>query len=188
MAKGAKGTTKVTAKTTGWERVVTAITGLDGSKVRVGLLAGNPGESGQSGSSPIKNDDGETGEFNLATLGAVHEFGTADERIPARPWLRETFRARQSELIKHTALVTRAVIRKGMPFKQAYELLGLWGAAAVKTYVKGNNIKPGTSQATIDAKSKDGKIKSTTLIDTGIMVNSVTYDVDMRGAKKGADK
>jgi hypothetical protein len=177
----AKGSVKFTADTRQWERLSTLVKGLDGSVVRVGLLSGKAGAGGSNGSTDI--GDG----MNLATLGAVHEFGTMDERIPARPWLRQTFIALRQDLVKLTIKLTRNIVLGRIKTPQAYELLGLWGSNAVKTYVKGNNVKPATTAATIARKSAEGKEKTTTLIDTGIMVNSVTYDVAARAPDEAID-
>lgn len=122
-------------------------------------------------------DEGEgaadRGGITNAELAAIHEFGTADGRIPARPFVTLTVDGKREE-IKDTAraLVLRMVEGK-LDLARALGLLGAKVAADMKATIKqGDQLAPNAPSTVA------GKGSSRPLVDTGQMVNSITWKVE----------
>ena len=101
------------------------------------------------------------GNFNLASLAAVLEFG--NEHIPSRPFLRQTLSENQE---KYTALFTQ-LFKQGLQIERIYEQLALIAQGDVQLNIARGNWAP-NAKSTIKQK---GSSKS--LIDTGKMRQSV---------------
>ena len=105
-------------------------------------------------------EDGE--EFNLASLAAVLEFG--NERIPSRPFLRQTLQENQE---KYTDLFAQ-LFGQGVDIPQIYEQIALVAQADVQlNIVKGEWVA--NAESTIKRKGS-----SKPLIDTGRLRQSIT--------------
>lgn len=99
--------------------------------------------------------------FNLASLAAVLEFG--NERIPSRPFLRQTLEENQE---KYTALFIQW-FDQGVPAAQIYERLVVMAQGDVQlNIIKGDWVA--NQKSTIKRKKS-----SKPLIDTGKMRQSV---------------
>lgn len=171
-----KAISKIKKNAKGLEILRKAIRKIDAEKprVKVGLLAG----------SSAKREDG----LSNPELGIIHEFGTGDGRIPARPFLRpainknaESYRAALEGVMKK-ALEGKIDLDRGMA------LIGQKAAADVKNFVtQGPPIPPPNAPATLarkQAKTRRGsKGKVRTLVDTGRMVGSISYVVEKGGEK-----
>lgn len=153
-----------------FDGIMEALRTIDERSVKVGLLE-NKGGADMAGDA----------EMTLAGLGAIHEYGTlyaknadGDQLIPERRWIRGTFEHFRDELVQMQVKITKALLAGRIKPDQALKLLGVWAANKVKFYVKGTNeVQPGLADATIEAKGSDRP-----LVDTGLMVNSVNYDLD----------
>lgn len=99
--------------------------------------------------------------FNLASLAAVLEFG--NERIPSRPFLRQTLSENQE---KYTALFTQ-LFKQGLQIERIYEQLALVAQGDVQLNIARGNWAP-NAKSTIKQKGS-----SKPLIDTGKMRQSV---------------
>lgn len=107
----------------------------------------------------------------LLTIAAVHEFGSPSRNIPQRSWLRSTFRDKRGELDRMVVRVARLIIQGKLNVDRGLGLLGTWAAAAVKaTIASGPHIPPPLKPETIARKGSDRP-----LVDTGQLVNSITY-------------
>jgi hypothetical protein len=146
---------EVKADDSKWRNIVQAVAELAHLQIKVGVLDG-AGES----------DEG----VSLVEIAACNELGT--EHIPERSFIRSTFAAKQDEAARVAKKIASAIIR-GTPADVALELLGQWGAAAVKRTITSEDIPPPLAQSTIDAKGS-----SKPLVDTGQLVNSITYVVE----------
>lgn len=101
--------------------------------------------------------------FNLAALAAVLEFGSADRRIPARPFLRQTLKENRE---KYTALY-REGIENGEDVQALLSKIAQVTKADVQAnMVKGNWVK--NAPSTIKRKKS-----SKPLIDTGRLRQSI---------------
>lgn len=113
------------------------------------------------------------GETTLAELAAIHEFGAPRANIPARSFLRATFtqdpgREGVSKMLNSLA---RGIIAERLEVKEALDRLGAWAVAQVKRRIKAH-IPPPLKPATIKAKGS-----STPLVDTGQLINAITWEV-----------
>ena len=99
--------------------------------------------------------------FNLASLAAVLEFG--NERIPSRPFLRQTLAENQE---KYTALFVK-LFESGISIEKIYEQIALIAQGDVQ-----QNIANGKWTANAPSTIKRKK-SSKPLIDTGKLRQSV---------------
>lgn len=133
--------------------------------VKVGILGAN-------GKKGVKGKDGKTTEFTMASLGAVHEYGSINGDIPSRSFLRMPI---------DTRFLDELEANKG--FKEAVKSLDV---------VKMNNEAGLTAKTVIDdafdtggwgdwKKLSDITVKrkgsDSILIDTGNLRRSITYEV-----------
>jgi phage gpG-like protein len=132
-----------------------------GTLIKVGVLQAE---------GSVTTSDGET---TLAELAAIHEFGAPRANIPARSFLLRTFSEDpgRGALMREMARLGRAVASGKIDIWQSFERLGTWGVATVKNRIKAH-IPPPNSPDTIKHKGS-----STPLVDTGQLINSITYEV-----------
>ncbi len=144
-----------------WDDLIARCYGLDKAHVKVGILA----SKGAADKHP-------EGQLSLVQIAAIHEFG--NEHVPERAPIRTTFYVRRKqELIDMQTKLARAIVTKGMDGIRALGMLGSWGAAAVKaTITEGDGLPPPNAPSTIAAKGS-----SRPLVDTGLLKNSITYQV-----------
>lgn len=162
----------VGGSTATFESLLKAIKTVDEKSVKVGLLESKGGANRAEGS-----------PMTIAGIGAIHEFGTlyatnadGEQLIPERRWLRGTFETYRAELVDMQVKITKALFANRVKPDQALKLLGVWAANKVKFYVKGtDNVQPPLAQSTIDRRIKNS---TRPLVDTGLMINSVNYDLD----------
>lgn len=115
------------------------------------------------------------GVFGSAEKATAHEYGT--ETIPERSFIRLTFQKNQPELVKMTAKISNQMIVKAMPVEQALGLLGEWGANEVRNTIRNGPQAEWPPLSPGYAAKKDAAGKTKMLIDTGEMINSITYKV-----------
>lgn len=120
---------------------------------------------------PKKIAVGIFGDGELAVIAATHEYGNDDGTIPERSYLRSTIVEKRRQINQHMKRVAQAMLGLGLTQDQALGLVGEFAVNAVKAKIR-SNIPPGLKPATIDRKGS-----SIALIDTGRMLNSVTYKV-----------
>jgi hypothetical protein len=130
--------------------------GKANSHVKVGVLSTDLHSSG----------------FSIAELAAVHEFGSRDGRIPQRSFIGETLKQEQPQLVKVVSALASQVIRSKATVAEALERLGLWSSNAIKRRITGTDIPPPLKTSTINRKGS-----SKPLIDTGQLLNSISYEV-----------
>lgn len=118
----------------------------------------------------------ETGE-SVAEYAAHNEFGT--NRIPSRPFLRQTFDEKAGEWAENLGKAVEA----GYSPAGAFQLVGTRMAEDIQATIK-SNMPPKNSEATINRKRKkvDGGARGEsmvpgTLIDTGSLLSSIDYEV-----------
>jgi phage gpG-like protein len=130
------------------------------TRAKVGILSRNGGSA--------RYDNG----LSVVEVAAIHEYGAPGANIPERSFIRAPFEGNPSDLKKITKKLARAVLG-GMPMSQAMGLLGEWGVAKIRRYVSvGGNLAP-LKPSTIKRKKS-----SKPLIDTGRLMNAVSYEVD----------
>lgn len=129
------------------------------SYARVGVLGTDAGE--------------ERDGISQARLLAVHEFGadTGTTRIPERRPLRGTFDEHRPE---YEALVKKGVqgiIDGKTSAEKLLDIVGQKMVADIQRRVR-EGVEPANADSTVEKKGSDKP-----LIDTGTMLNSITYDV-----------
>lgn len=108
----------------------------------------------------------------VAMVAAVQEFGT--DKIPARSFMRTTVADKQGQWAKAIAAVMKAT---GCDAQQALEQLGSVAANDIQEKIKAIT-EPPLAPSTIKARlKKRSENPEKPLIDTGLMVQSVKYQV-----------
>ena len=108
----------------------------------------------------------------VAEYAFYNEFGTA--HIPARPFMRMAFEKGKAQISSDAASLVEKVVSGAMTPDQALQIMGQRHADRVKYTIKSVDIPPMLDPETI--KRKKGATK--TLVDTGVMANSVTFEVE----------
>lgn len=173
----------------GWGRLLDVARTLRGGDcyAKVGVLAG--------AEAPSEDEP----EFTMASLAAVQEFGSADGRIPARPFIRGGIDASRDELLMIGKRLAGGIYDGKVDVEKALNIMGMAGASAVKKYVtEGDQVPPPNAPSTLRRKVKKGQWNARkdrgpvdvaklvrTLIDTGRMIGSVTWAVVIGGRERG---
>lgn len=155
----------------GWNALVQELKAMHGggTYVKVGVFGGTrdrrPGEK--------------IGNVELAT---IHEYGAKGGIIPKRSFLRDTFdiKREQWNVLFKTLLIAKFAKKPDRDFSAIIKILKLVGLKMVddvkKRITTGAGIPPKLKQATIDRKGSDRP-----LVDTGRLLNSITYVVVKQG-------
>lgn len=148
-----------------WDTIKAAVKRVGKAHVKVGVLAANGGAA---------TDDGIT----MVELAAIHEFGAPGAGIPERSFIRSTFKVHKTkELANMQAKLAQAIILKDMPVKQALGLLGTWATAQVKRTISGRLVRPQLEESEAGRRTIARKGSSTTLVDTGRLINAISFEV-----------
>jgi hypothetical protein len=143
-----------------------------GAHARVGVLASKGGAAPHAG-----------GALTIVEIAAIHELGDAlwhssggTEGIPERSFIRGTFDDPQNQEDQRQVLerLAREILTDKLEVRAALDQLGAWGAARVRARIK-SHIPPPLKEETIKRKGS-----STPLVDTGQLINAVTWEVSER--------
>ena len=135
-----------------------------GIGIKVGLL-------GADGSKKAKDKDGKPGKLTEATLGAIQEFGTLDERIPARSFLGMPLRERFVGELKSNPKF-RAAVQK-LDVVRANDHMGITALGVIDdAFDSGGWGKWAPLADVTKRRKKSDKI----LIDTGDLRRSINYE------------
>jgi len=96
---------------------------------------------------------------------------TAQIRIPERPFIRGSFDKNQKNYSSFIEKQIDKILQLGLPAKTGLELIGEYIAGDIKKYMVDLN-SPANSPMTVQSKGS-----SNPLIDTGRLVNSITYEI-----------
>lgn len=117
------------------------------------------------------------GGQSVAEYAAYNEFGTS--RIPARPFMRTAFDDNQQKLERMVLRAGREVVLGKITGAQFFNGVGLQMQNVIKRQIR-SNMDPRNAISTVKAKGSDH-----TLIDTGVMLSNVTFEIRKLGATKG---
>jgi len=161
---------KTTDKAKVWRRIEKQFGEMNDLHVVVGVPAGADAR---------KPKEGEKGEpATMAEVAFYNEFGT--EHIPERSFLRSTVDANAGKYAKLYEKLMGAVFEGKLTVRQAMGLLGEKARADVRKTIR-SDVPPPNAPATLRRK------KSTkTLVDTGQLSQSITYEV--RDGKPGKEE
>lgn len=142
-----------------WEELRRKVKHVGKSYVKVGVL-GSASKTEENGA-------------DIVEIAAIHEFGAPKAGIPERSYLRRTFRESQgrTELEKVTARLAKQLLANKTSLTEALQQLGAWAVGRVQRRIK-QHIPPPLKPATVERKGS-----STPLIDTGQLVNAITWEV-----------
>jgi len=142
-----------------WKKLLAKVHKLDKRHVKVGIL-------GQAAIEPVD------GGITMVELGTMHEFGTADGRIPERSYIRSTLNSGNDELKQICAKLASDIVNGRRNVDEALKILGEFGVAQVRGKITKTDIPPPLKPATIAAKGS-----SKPLVDTGALLNSISYEL-----------
>jgi len=109
--------------------------------------------------------------FSLVDVATVHEFGSADGRIPQRSFFRSTLQSQKQKHLKLIAQLQKLYIVGKLSLKQVLSQLGeVIRGDIVETISHG--VDPKIAANTIKRKQS-----SQPLIDTGRLKGSITHQV-----------
>lgn len=147
---------------TKWRELAAKIAGVGKRIAKVGIVGTGASATSEEG-----------GDATIVEIAAFNELGTST--IPERSFIRRTFETKAKQLGKICERAAKAVVTKGMEIDTALEVIGQWGAAAVKRTITSGDVTPPDAPATIAAKGS-----SKPLVDTGQLVNAITYELGDR--------
>lgn len=113
----------------------------------------------------------------VAYIASIHEYGAAEQNIPARPFFRPTIADKKSEWGK----IAKSLLQEGGEVSDALELMSARAAADVIETI-GNLQDPPLKESTIRARNRKYKSKSSSvskkpLVDTKLLISSISSDI-----------
>ena len=126
-------------------------------------------------SGDLHNDDKGNHQIETADLARILHFGSAT--IPARPFLEEGILSKKKEITELMAKQVKKAIESG---NANWSLVGDVAVGGVVELVGSDYFKERVpnAPATIKRKTVNGKVGDTPLIDTGRMMQSLSYIVE----------
>ena len=153
----------------------------DADKLKIALknLDGKVGKVGWFENSKYADKD----STPVAAVAAQNEYGNPNKHIPARPFMRPTIYAKQNEWSKIAENGSKSILKGDNTIYDVLQLLGLKAAGDIKRTIS-KLTEPPLSPKTIAARLSRRQDQSTIglltkpLIDTGIMLNTLTNSVE----------
>jgi len=113
----------------------------------------------------------EESEMNVASIGAVHEFGSPARNIPERSFIRTTINEQQENIKKLFQKESKKVVAGEQTVEGMLGVIGLYVSGQIKKKIVAIKTPPNKA-ATIKAKGS-----SNPLVDTSQMLQSVDFEV-----------
>ena len=163
----------------GYNQLVANAALLNEMKVKVGFPEGaKVGKASGKGSGHKPYSD----LSEVTRIAVWNEFGVPDKvkggwKIPPRPFFRNALDKARKPLPDFQDKIIAAVTRGKMTALQALDALGIWMSDRIKRSIR-ETLEPPNAESTKAAKGS-----SHPLIDTGQLINSVTF-VKMKGEEK----
>jgi hypothetical protein len=112
-------------------------------------------------------------------IAAVHEFGSPENGIPERAPIRTSFAAHRAEYLEMLRSVVKSVYQLKGGLEPGLGRIGAKMAADIKRGItSGPGLPPPLAPETVERKGSDRP-----LVDTGQYVNSITWEVVLRGSR-----
>lgn len=164
------GKAKIIDKDRGWKKIAEEFRKASQQPfVKVGLV-GSGAEATHKGS-----------DQTVASIAAIHEYGSEDGHIPERPFIRGTIQSRLTEIQGFIDHQIKDVLFQKIDVQGALGRLGLFTVSAIKDRIVSEHIPPPLAESTIKQKTRDGKTGEVPLVDTAQMLNSIRHEVVMDG-------
>lgn len=155
--------------------VVAGINTLASTRVMVGVPSSRAGR---------KVDKGKGGEtVNNAILAYVHDNGSPEAGIPARPFMMPGIANAKEKITKALENAATAAL-DGNPARvtREYHRAGLAAMVSIKLKITTGPFIP-LKPATLAARRRRGVTRTKPLIDTGGLINSIGYVIQSVGRK-----
>lgn len=155
----------VTANLKVWDAIKQAVEVARSKSAKIGIF------SARGGDAATKADAGDNGApLTVLEVARIHAFGTKD--IPQRDFINETLRVKRSQIFETQRKAMKGVIMRRFRAETGLEIIGQKVQAEMKNLISEDTHLPALSAATIAAKGS-----SVPLVDTGQLINSITYEV-----------
>lgn len=141
--------------------------------LRAAINTGTYARVGVVGDTAARKDSGNEGITN-AEIGLINEFGSVENNIPARSWLRFPMFFKEREIAQYVKSPTIMSLLMAGQVTQAFQLLGIFGESIVQEGFETRGFgqwKP-NKPSTIARKGS-----SAPLIDTSQLRRAVSSDV-----------
>lgn len=146
-----------------WRKLLERVTELGRQYVKVGVLADQGGDE-------LHDDEG--GSLTIAGIAKLHEYGDPEAGIEERSFIRRTAVDQATGLASMQGKLSGLVTVGKLDVRRALDLLGGWFAGQVKLTITSGKVTPPLAASTISAKGS-----SKPLIDTSLMLNSISHEV-----------
>lgn len=113
---------------------------------------------------------------SVVEVALWNEFGT--ETSPERSWLRSTIDQNAGKINEWREEMIGNILEKGWTVQKALETIGFRIQLLLQNKIK-SNVPPPLAPSTANYKQAQGR-PVVTLIDTGLMLRSVTYKVHLK--------
>lgn len=143
-----------------------AIAALNGTRSKVGWFPS------------AKYEDGTP----VALVAVVHEYGSTKKGIPPRLGMRETAEAKKAEWVRDAHVLSKAVLDGKMPPQAIAEGVAQKAESDIRRTITKVSTPP-LAEATIAARKRrhsKGKASTKPLVDTGILLNTLTSQVSRK--------
>jgi len=143
----------------GWDAIGNELKKLSGGKAAsVGIQGSKASES--------------HGKYTNVEIGAVHEYGTKDGRIPERSFIRSTYAENEATIVKEAAKIASTRVFEGKSPIADITMMGEDFRKKILEKIQ-SGIAPPLAESTIEHKKGEG----TPLIDTGQLWNAISSEV-----------
>lgn len=109
--------------------------------------------------------------MSIAELGAIHEFGLAEPRVPMRSFIRQYFDQNQTELqveLRHNGVMVLKGLRSPAA---ALGAVGRHASDGMRKFLLAGEVSPELAEATIRRKGHDTPLK-----DTGALAAALSWE------------
>lgn len=150
------------------------------------------GIRGASGLAKKKGPDGkDSTAFTLVDVATIHEFGSESRNIPARAPIGKTVGKNTDKYFEEKKKIWDAIVLGGTAEDSIARGLGILGESVrsdIRGFITSGSALPPWSEKTLEArlrrKNAGAILAITPLIDTGQLVQGMTYKVEMTPAEK----
>jgi hypothetical protein len=157
-------------KDTGWQTIVATARAFGTVRVKAGIVGEKAGE--KHGDRDLTN----------AEVAAIQEYGTDDDHIPERSWLRATFRKNHGEVQAAMAAGGRRAVMGVANPDAALRDVGAWAVTELRKTIA-QEVPPENALSTVLRKKSDH-----TLIDADLMHEAIGYEITRSGGGPTLDE
>lgn len=141
---------------------------LKSPKVKVGWLESSGGHK--------------KADLTVAEIASIHEYGTHDGKIPERAPLRKTLAQSKTQIASMQSKLLNEVIFGKMDVESSLKILGEFVKAEIQQTIRAG-LTPEWAESTLNERIRrsGGIVAITPLIDSGQLLRSIHYKVEMNG-------